>query len=316
MRQARRWLCFILCAAAWIVLAGAPVAHAAEPSAKDHESAKELFRAGRAAYERGDFRAAAASFEEAARLAPHPQAWYAAGEAWDSARDAPRAVYALERSIELPGLAPSKTKSARRRLARLTPKLGIVQIDGPPEAAIALAHVRHEALPTRIHVLPGEHQVHLVQPASATETKTVVVEAGQTSTVAFDLPEPEAPPPPPPPPAPVDEGSDGLAIAGWTLLGIGLGGSVAAAVITSQGLAAQDQWEADLRDTTLLDRAESLRTWTVVAWIATGTVALTGVTLLVVDAASDDTGDDTAMADSPSVSVRLGPLGGSVVGRW
>ena len=138
-------------------IATSQLASAAEPSAADRESAKELFRAGRVAYERGSYRAAAASFEEAARLAPHPQAWYAAGDAWALARDKPRAVYAFEQALALPGLSPGKAQRIERRLRRLARGLGVIRVEGPGEAAIAVAHVRRASLPATIHVRPGEH---------------------------------------------------------------------------------------------------------------------------------------------------------------
>lgn len=321
-RAKRRWWVG-LCAAVSLLLAAVDVAPAAEPSAADRESAKELFRAGRAAYERGSFRAAAASFEEAARLAPHPQAWYAAGDAWDAARDAPRAVYAFEQALALSGLAPPKIERIRRRLQRLTRGLGVVRIEGPHEAAIAVAHVRRASLPVSIHVPPGEHEVRLIEPATAAKTKLVQVVAGQSTTVTFTLPAPEpvsdtALEPEPVPPGPDDGGGvSGLGIAGWTILGIGLGGSVAAGVVTAVGLDARDEWEADRQDEELLDRAESLRTWTGVAWVAAGTVVVTGASLLVVDAAStsEAAADDEADVGL-AVRVRFGPLGGQIVGCW
>jgi hypothetical protein len=301
-----------LAVVAFVVL-GLPTAAQA-----DHEAAKQLFRAGRAAYERGDFRAAAASFEQAAQAEPHAQAWYAAGDAWASARSADRAVYAFERALELGGLPPKRVQEVERRVATLSRRLGVADIRGPTGSAVTVAHVPRAELPLRVYLQPGDHRVELIEPAYAAQSKQVQITAGKTVEVTFDYEpqEPDAAPvseptvaPPEPVDPPTDEPAVAPAVAGWAMVGLGAASAVVAAAVTAVALDARDEWEADRRDMDLFDRAETLRTATGITWLAAGVLTAAGSTILIVDAITNDQG-------APAASLRIGPRGAALTGRW
>jgi len=300
-------------------LAAALVLTLAAGARGDREAAKQLFRAGRAAYERGDYRAAAASFEQAARSEPHGQAWYAAGDAWANAGVADRAVYAFEQAVALGGLPPGDLRKVERRTAVLVKKLGVVEIRGPAGTVVAVGHVARAELPARIHLRPGEHSIRLIEPAHAATSRVAQVEVGETALVTFEVaplpsPEPADPTPEPAPPPPVppveEEPTAATGVAGWVLVGLGVPTAAVAAVITTVALDARDEWEADRRDTELRDRAETLRTVTGVTWVAAGVLLGAGATLLIVDATS---GGDEPGAE---LSLRLGLQGATLGGRW
>ena len=132
---------------ATLVAMGAPAL--AQPSDDDVVVARETFRAGEAAYQRGDYQTAANSFEVSHRLAPHPFTMFNAGLAWQGAKQPERAADAFHKAITLGGLGDDQLADATARLSELRQVLGAVEIAGPEEATVIVGHVDQLSL---IHI--------------------------------------------------------------------------------------------------------------------------------------------------------------------
>jgi len=293
--------------AAALMLAEPPGARAGEPEAE------AFFRAAKAAYSRKEYRPAAVAFEAAYREAPHPAALYNAALAWELAGEPDRAADAHHASLKLTDrLTKTQAKDARERLARLEKKVATVDVEAPESARISLGRRERVKPPARFHVLPGEHLVTVTFPDGETASKRVRAVAARRERIEFTSPTTsespalsEEPPPPvaprngtagagsaepggetPPDVAP-DPGrpagsSSGLRVGGWV-------GTVSAVVFAGAavglGLAAidaRDDFEASGNtDVGARDRADTLRTWTNVAWVATAVAGTVGVVLFI-----------------------------------
>jgi hypothetical protein len=119
-------------------------------------------------------------------------------------------------------------------------------------------------------------------------------------------PEPEAEPGPEPIPEPEAESGPNLSVLGYVGLGLGGAGLVAGAVLQGMAGAAQGRGEETSDYGTFSDeqdRMEGLQTGAIVAFVAGGVLAGTGIALILVDRNRD--------GDEP-VSVSLRPLPGGL----
>ncbi len=280
-------------------------------------AASETFRSAAEAYARGDFETAARSFEVSHRLAPHPNAIYNAGLAWQAARKTPRAADALTEALAMDGLSEEQRSDSEKRLAELTPTLSVVMVIAPEGTRVTVAHVQDEPTPATIHLAPGKHTVLATLTDGRTMSRVVETkEASETSVDFTDsvspLPSPApntgpVPQPDPDPPIgekPSSERNQGMWISGWVLAGAGIVSGGVAIGLGVAALNARDEFDASMNtDGDARDRAATLRTTTNVMWAAAGVFAVTG-TLLLVFSGSDD-GDATA--------VRVAPMPGGAV---
>lgn len=254
--------------------------------------AKQKFGEGMAAHARGDYREAAALFEEAHRLAPAAGAKFNAGIAWDQAQEFPRAADAYETALEMGGLTEEEAGQAEERLGALKKLLGYVSIDAPVGAMASVEHARGP-VPLRVYLAPGTYVIH-AELQGATSTTSVEVHAGEVQHVQLPFTKPEqavapvAPPVAPPPPRPpVPDQHPGERVErgygpwGWVALAAGVALSGVAAVLGAKTLDARDQWDASgHRDLGKRDKAVTLRTWTNVTWGGALVAGGTGATLL------------------------------------
>src|SRR4051794_10118832 len=88
------------------------VARAQLPTDEARRLAADSFRQGQTAFERREFAAAAAAFEQAGRLAPHPSAWLNAAEAWERADEPLRAADDCDAALAAPGLEQAHREEA------------------------------------------------------------------------------------------------------------------------------------------------------------------------------------------------------------
>lgn len=276
--------------------------------------ASEFFRAGEASYARGDFPAAARSFEEAHRRAPHAATLYNAGLAWELAKQPPRAADDYEAALKLGGLSASQAADATTRLGALERGLGHINVLAPRGGTISVAHLDQAPIPLVVHVAPGEHEVRIHRRSGPDETSRVAVAVGRSSDVTFS----EEPPSPPTVTAIAAGATDAPAgppaprhrrAWGWAALGtsVGLGG--VAIYLGVQALSARDTYNAsDYTDLDAYDRAASLRTWTNVFWVGAGLAAATGVVLLL----GDNTQDAASAPNQQRVSLGVYPGGASL----
>jgi hypothetical protein len=177
-------------------------ADAHSETAADRRAAAKLFAEGQRAYRSGDYRHAAASFEEAYKRAPRlPPLWNAA-RAWQKGGELVRAANLYASYLrKAPPRAPDRNSatSALRELSTKVAELEIhatgmtdLKLDGAP-----LDLGDQDVSSLVLYVTPGSHVIegdHEGKPARQTATGV----AGASTSVVL-LPPVEAPPPPPPP---------------------------------------------------------------------------------------------------------------------
>lgn len=310
--------------AAALLLAGPSAARAGEPEAE------AFFRVAKAAYSRKEYRPAAIAFEAAFREAPHPAALYNAALAWELAGEPDRAADAHHASLKLTDrLTEAQAKDARERLARLEKQIAVVDVEAPESALITLGHLERVKAPARFHVLPGEHIVTVTFGDGGRASRRVRAAAARRERIEFTAPtatDPPALPEDATPSAPPERGAEGaettpdvgpdppegpsgaLRVGGWV-------GTVSAVVFagTAVGLGlsaidARDDFEASGNtDVGARDRADTLRTWTNVAWVGTAVAGTVGIVLFIASSVA---------APPASAELRLTPGGAALRGRF
>lgn len=285
--------------------------------AKDDETvaAGETFRAAADAYARGDFEAAARSFEVSHRLAPHPNTIYNAGLAWQAAGQIARAADALTEALAMDGISDAQRTDGEARLTELRPQLGVAHVVAPAGTRITIAHADKRATPLSIHLSPGAHELSAELADGRTVSREIVVAAAEEIELDLSSAAPAAPDPRPapkttpqalpvaPPPA---SRNDAQWVSGWVLAGAGVVSGGVAIGLGVAALGARDEFEASGNtDRDARDTAATLRTATNVMWAAAGALAVTGTLLLVFSGSEPE---------SPTVSLGVGSLGVALAG--
>ncbi len=151
----------------------------AQPKGKDE--ARRYFNSGQKAFAAGRFIEAAKAFEEAFRLKPHPAPLINAGDSYEKAGELAKAARIYERVLVLEQSGEQDRSDATDHLARLTPKLGRVELGGGASIRVRIDQEEFHG-GDNVWVEPGEHVVTLVDVDSAKERK-VDVGAGVTRSV-------------------------------------------------------------------------------------------------------------------------------------
>jgi hypothetical protein len=252
--------------------------------ADDAARAEAHFQAGVTAYSRGEFVKAAHEFEQAHQSAPRAVTILNAARAWDAAEDHPHAADAYAESLNLGGMTSKETAEAKRRLATLEKKVGVLVV-ATREGTLSVGHVTNGKLPANVHLSPGRHDAKITDANGVETTTSVEVRAGAVTNLelARRRETPSTPPPrqkpPPSEPRPVIRSSSPLP---WLLVGGSVVAAGAAVYLGVAALDARDEYDASNReDLEAYDRAKSLRLWTNVAWGASIVVGGAGVYLLV-----------------------------------
>ncbi|MCK6531669.1 MAG: hypothetical protein L6Q84_01755 [Polyangiaceae bacterium] len=288
------------------------------------DEAADFDKKARAAFEARDFAGAAAAFEEAYRVKPHPATKYNAALAWEKANELARAADAFESALASDGLDEGRAKAARSRLATLKPMLGYVFVEKPIGATLSVAHVADAPIPTRFHLPPGTHKLVIKRRDGSQAEHEVALKAGGTTTVALDgadLTAPAKGPAPAPPAAPLPPSrvapdaaaprpkkSAGCARCtwGWVALGAGVAAAGAGTYFGVRTLAAKGDFDdSDKTDADAHDRAVQSRTFANVAFGVAAVAGGVGIYLLL------SGGEDK---ESATVSLGVNPSG--VSGKW
>lgn len=289
-------------------------------SAGDVDSAAEAraqYQQGTQAFQAKRYAEAATHFESAASFRPHAVALYTAALAWDLAGNPPRAADAYVRALEVPGLDPKQTATAKERVAQLEKTLGTMAVSGVPGSLARLDDAVEVAVPARLHGTAGEHGLYVRLPGKEPERTAVLLEAGKVS--PFEVVEKAAPPEPvaeptaPEPPPSIEPAAPRRDGHFWTLrrtggafaTGVGLAALGSTVILGVSANGARDAYAAaPTREG--FDHASSLQTWTNVSWVAGALLVAGGVTLIVLP---DHDGE-------ARVTAALGPSGGVVRGRF
>jgi tetratricopeptide repeat protein len=150
-------------------------------------SAGRWFRQGETAFARRDFGAAALAFEKAARLAPHPAAWLNAAEAWARAGNLVLAGTDCDEVLAMQNVPSRPREEAARRLAWIESRLSRLDLRSASPLAVAIDKAPPVDLPQTIRVVPGKHQLTVIEPVDHRTTEIdVVLLAGQV--IVLDLP--------------------------------------------------------------------------------------------------------------------------------
>ncbi len=171
---------FALAGAAVLVSGPAP----AEASAGTKDDARRFFKSGQKAFASGRFEEAARAFEEAFRLAPHSAPLINAGDSYEKGGDLSRAARAYQRVLDFAEASEQDRQDATDRLAKLSPKLAVIQLEGPADARVRIDEEEFRG-DQRVYVTPGEHDVTLLDVPKA-QTKRLDLAAGTTRTVRVD----------------------------------------------------------------------------------------------------------------------------------
>jgi hypothetical protein len=165
---------------------------AGDPESK--ELAAKSFAEGEAAFARRQFTAAALAFERAGRLVPHPSAWLNASEAWERAGDLVRAAEGCDRVIELAEVRARFFSEAKKRLARIEPKIARIDVSGAPEHRVRIDGGEARRAPFSKRVLPGAHRIVWTAP-DGEHAMELELGPGDSQAISLDVePQDEAPP--------------------------------------------------------------------------------------------------------------------------
>jgi tetratricopeptide (TPR) repeat protein len=211
-----------------------PRAALAQTEQGSKDEARRFFKAGQKAFLDGQYEQAARAFEEAFRIQPHPAPLINAGDAYEKAGQLGRAARTFERVKALDNSTEQDRQDATDRLAKLTPKLGTLLLDGAPTTLVRVDG-QEFAAGQRIYVDPGQHEVTL--DVDGAKLKTVEVAAGASRTVDVVRLMPMTDIPDTPPPTTGDEPDmdrpptkqGGVRAPTWIAFGVaavGVGGAV------------------------------------------------------------------------------------------
>lgn len=153
----------------------------APASGQGKDEARRFFNSGQKAFQAGRFIEAAKAFEEAFRLKPHPAPLINAGDSYEKAGETAKAARTYERVMALEQSGEQDRADATDRLAKITPKLGVVELGGGASIRVRVDQEEHRG-GDRVWVEPGEHVVTLIDVDGAKERK-VEVAAGATRSV-------------------------------------------------------------------------------------------------------------------------------------
>lgn len=181
------------------------------PTKEQAAIAGKKFREGELFFTKHDYPRAAALFEEAYAIAPHPDALLNAIDARERAGDLLLAARLCERLRKDYPSDKNASEEVAERIARLTPKLGrlelvvhpgvtAVKVDGEPVGAVGVGPTG--ALPTAIWwVDPGDHTVAATTTKGPLQRSVNVVAGAKQNVVLEEQAEVPIEPVKPPPPA-------------------------------------------------------------------------------------------------------------------
>jgi hypothetical protein len=159
--------------------------------------AAKAFGEGEKAFARKDYALAARRFEEAYRLAPHPNATWNEARALRHAGERARAANAYAKYLRDAAPDARDRSEATRELEGLGKQLVLVRLDAAGFDVVLVDDQRVET--ASVYVDPGRH---VVEGRAGEQTVRAEEKGDAGATVDVTLTVPPPPPPPPPPPTP------------------------------------------------------------------------------------------------------------------
>lgn len=265
-----------------LALASALAVHSANAqTAEDPKAAGKLFVEGQHAFNTGDYRHAAESFEAAYQKAPRLSPLWNAARAWHRAGEPVKAanLYAMYLDKAPPG--DRDRASSIKAMKELEAKLGRLEIHADGFDAVTVDGVPLDG--TRLYVSPGSHLVE-AKKGDKVARDTPNATAGATTSVVLVVPEDQpAPPPVVATPEPKPE-KKGLSPAFVAVGGVATG--ISAGLVIWSGLETIGQRSTFDKTPTQknLDDGRSMETRTnVLIGITLGLAVVTGVLAIFTD---------------------------------
>lgn len=248
----------------------------------DRAKAGALYHAGEAAFAKGDFRGAAASFEAAFKEDPRGASVYNAAHSWEGANELAHAAEDFDAALKAGDLSAELTKTAQEHLTALDQKLGRVHLEGASGTTVQVAQLDGATLPADVRVQPGHYTIHAKTSAGVTFDRDIDVAAGAQLRIEVSPPPPPVAPPPPVEAAP-RPGMTGIVGKATLPIGIAFSGACVVLAATTIGLglatvSASDDYQASgYHSQDLHDQAVSLRLWTNVTLVGAVITGALGV---------------------------------------
>ena len=162
-----------------------------EPGAEDRARASAAFRQGQNLFANGEYLDAAAAFESAYRLVPHPSALANMGFCFDEAGDVERAVAAFRKYMKRPNpQTPGDTAKIEKYLERAKSQVGDLTVKcSLMTCEVTVDEVPRGVTPINLVLLAGAHSVAVagVDGAATRRQYTVTVPGGGERVLDVDL---------------------------------------------------------------------------------------------------------------------------------
>lgn len=249
-----------------LALASASPARAADPAATAFDDGTRSFRLGR-------YAEAAAAYERAATLNPHPLALVNAAESWERAGHPVQAANACDRALALTTSGDLRTK-IEQRLERVLARIGTLEISGDDGFEVRVDGGEPLRPPARLRVSPGRHRVVMSTiGAAAGAEREVLVSAGATHHLVLSASRIEVSEPvrrEPKPEVVVERAGGGPPLGSWIAFGIAGAAGVSAGILGVMTLGAKDDFDA--RPT--VETADEFERYRLFTNVAIGTAVL------------------------------------------
>ncbi|MBN8612060.1 MAG: tetratricopeptide repeat protein, partial [Deltaproteobacteria bacterium] len=185
MRFVARWVFAVA-----MVIAGTSLTSSAWAQ-EDREAARAEFERGRSSFEAGAYREALDHFQEAYRLAPHPNVRVNIANCYDQLDRPIEALFHFEHFLTEADHPPAaQRREVETAMARLRTRVGAITLQITPDGAqitIDSTETRRAPVPEPVRVTAGSHVVEIQLDGYRPERQTVVVEGGGTARLALRL---------------------------------------------------------------------------------------------------------------------------------
>lgn len=158
---------------------------------EDREAARSEFEAGRRSFEAGAYREALEHFQEAYRLAPHPNVRVNIANCYDQLDRPIEALFHFEHYLSEAERPPAaQRREVESAIQRLRTRVGAISLQITPDGAqitIDGTETRRAPVAEPVRVTAGPHEVVIELEGYVTERQTVVVQGGGSARVAIRL---------------------------------------------------------------------------------------------------------------------------------
>ncbi len=167
-----------------LVVVAAPLAHAQPTDPK--QQARAAFGRAVAAEGRDDWRAAIVEYDEAYRLAPHPDVLYNLAAVYERIAEARAAAEHYQRYLDTKDDATDRVK-VERKITALRSRPSKIAITTTPAGALVIVDGQRKGpAPVELTLGAGSHQL-VAEAAGAKISRTIVVEYGEPQAITLPV---------------------------------------------------------------------------------------------------------------------------------